>query len=122
MTLAGRYVAGVAGVGAAALGLVAVFPAESRPGMAWGLIVGLLLQAPLGWWTLRAIGTDRFLTVWMLGILVRLAVVAVAALTVIPALGDAAAPMLVTMVGILVALLLVEGVVAMREHTREDER
>jgi hypothetical protein len=121
VTLAGRYVAGVAGVGAAALGLMAVFPAES-PGMAWGLIVGLLLQAPLGWWTLRAIGTDRFLTVWMLGILVRLAVVAVAALTVIPALGDAAAPMLVTMVGILVALLLVEGVVAMREHTREDER
>ena len=122
MTLAGRYVAGVAGVGAAALGLVAVSPAESRPGMAWGLIVGLLLQAPLGWWTLRAIGTDRFLTVWMLGILVRLAVVAVAALTVIPALGDAAAPMLVTMVGILVALLLVEGVVAMREHSGEDER
>jgi heme A synthase len=122
VTLAGRYVAGVAGVGAAALGLTAVFPAGSRPGMAWGLIVGLLLQAPLGWWTLRAIGTDRFLTVWMLGILVRLAVVAIAALTVIPALGDAAAPMLVTMVGILVALLLVEGVVAMREHTREDER
>jgi hypothetical protein len=122
VTLAGRYVAGVAGVGAAALGLMAVFPAESRPGMAWGLIVGLLLQAPLGWWTLRAIGTDRFLTVWMLGILVRLAVVAVAALTVIPALGDAAAPMLVTMVGALVALLLVEGVVAMQEHSREGER
>ena len=122
MTLAARYVAGVAGVGAAALGLMPIFPAGSRPGMAWGLIVGLLLQAPLGWWTLRAIGTDRFLTVWMLGILVRLAVVAVAALTVIPALGDAAAPMLVTMVGVLVALLLVEGVVAMREHSREDWR
>ena len=33
-----------------------------------------------------------------------------------------AAPMLATMVGTLVALLLVEGVVAMREHSREDER
>jgi hypothetical protein len=33
-----------------------------------------------------------------------------------------AAPMLATMVGILVALLLVEGGVAMREHSREDER
>jgi hypothetical protein len=122
VTLAGRYVAGVAAVGAGGLGLMAVFPAASRPGMAWGLIAGLLLQAPLGWWTLRAVGTDRFLMVWMLGILVRLAVVAIAAFAVIPALGDRAAPMLVTMVGILVALLLVEGVVAMREHSREEQR
>ena len=122
MTLAGRYVAGVAAVGMAGLGLMAVFPAGSRPGMAWGLIAGLLLQAPLGWWTLRAVGSDSFLTVWMLGILVRLAVVAIAAFAVIPALGDRAAPMLVTMVGILVALLLVEGVVAMRANSRENQR
>ncbi len=122
MTRAGRYVAGVAGVGVAALGLMAVLPAGWRPAMAWGLIAGLLLQAPLGWWTLRAVGAETFLTVWLLGILVRLAVVAIAAFAVIPALGDAAAPMLVTMVGILVALLLVEGVVAMREHSREDQR
>lgn len=120
MTLAGRYVAGVGAVGAAGLGLMAVFPTGSRPGMAWGLIAGVLLQAPVGWWTLQAIGTERFLTVWGLGILVRLAVVAIAAFAVIPALGDEAAPMLVTMVGTLVALLLVEGVVAMRAHSRED--
>ena len=122
MRLAGRYVAGVAAVGAVGLLVVAASPAESWPGIVWGLVVGLLLQAPLGWWTLRAIGSDSFLTVWMLGILVRLAVVAIAAFAVIPALGDRAAPMLVTMVGILVALLLVEGVVAMREHSREDQR
>ncbi len=122
MTLAGRYVGGVAAVGAAGLGLMAVSPPGSRPGMAWGLIAGVLLQAPLGWWTLRKIGTESFLTVWGLGILVRLAVVAIAAFAVIPALGDAAAPMLLAMVGILVALLLVEGVVAMLEHSREDER
>jgi hypothetical protein len=122
VTLAGCYVAGVGVVAIAGLGVMAVAPAESRPGMAWGLIAGLLLQAPLGWWTLRAIGTERFLTLWVLGILVRLAVVGIAAFAVIPVLGDAAAPMLVTMVGILVALLLVEGVVAMREHSREDER
>jgi hypothetical protein len=122
VTPAGRYVAGVAAVGVAGLGSMAVFSAESRPGMAWGLIVGLLLQAPLGWWTLRAIGTENFLTVWVLGILFRLAVVGIAAFAVIPAMGDAAAPMLVTMVGVLMALLLVEGVVAMREHSREDQR
>ncbi len=119
MTRAGRYVAGVAAVGVAALGLMVVVPAEWRPSMAWGLITGLLLQAPLGWWTLRSIGTDSFLMVWVLGILVRLAVVAIAAFALIPALGDEAAPMLVTMVGILVALLLVEGMVAMREPSRE---
>jgi len=122
VTLAGRYVAGVAAVAVAGLGLMVVFPADSRPRIAWGLIAGVLLQAPLGWWTLRAIGTESFLTVWLLGILVRLAVVAIAAFAVIPALGDEAAAMLVTMVGVLLALLLVEGVVAMRQHSREDER
>ena len=122
MTLAGRYIAGVAAVGAAGVVAVAAAPVEWRPGIAWGLAVGLLLQAPVGWWTLRAIGTEGFLMVWGLGTLARLAIVAIAAFAVIPALGDAAAPMLVTMVGILVALLLVEGVVAMREHSREDQR
>jgi hypothetical protein len=122
VTLAGRYVAGVGVVAVAGLGVMAVVPAGSRPGMTWGMIAGLLLQAPLGWWTLRAIGTERFLTLWGLGILVRLSVVAIAAFGTIPALGDEAAPMLVTMVGVLVALLLVEGVVAMRVHSREDER
>ncbi|MBA3894806.1 MAG: hypothetical protein H0X69_14160 [Gemmatimonadales bacterium] len=121
MTRAGRYCAGVGAVAAAGLLAVGVSPVESRPGVLWGLVTGLLLQAPLGWWTLRAIGTDRFLTVWGLGMLVRFAVVAIAAFALMPR-SRLAAPMLVTMVGILVALLLVEGVVAMREHSREDER
>ena len=122
MTYTGRYLAGVAAVGAAGLGLVAGAPPVWQPGMAWGLLAGMVLQAPLGWWTLRAIGTARFLAMWGLGMLVRLAVVAIAALVQIPALGDAATPMLATMVGVLVALLLIEGVVAMREQSREDRR
>jgi hypothetical protein len=122
VTLAGRYVAGVAAVVAAGILAVAAAPAISRPGIAWGLVAGLLLQAPLGWWTLRALGTQRFLMVWGLGMLVRFAVVAVAAIALMPGPYALAAPMLATMVGILVALLLVEGVVAMREHSREDER
>ena len=67
MTLRGRYAAGVAAVGAAGLVAIAAAPAPSRAGIAWGLIVGLLLQAPLGWWTVRAVGSERFLTVWGLG-------------------------------------------------------
>ena len=122
MTRAGRYVAGVAAVGAMGLLVAAGSPPDSRPGILWGLAVGLLLQAPIGWWTLRAVGTERFLMVWGLGMLVRFSVVAVAAFALMPASERLAAPMLATMVAILVALLLVEGVVAMRGHSREDER
>jgi hypothetical protein len=122
VTLAGRYCAGVGAVGAAGLLAAAASPPGSRPGVLWGLAVGLLLQAPLGWWTLRAIGTERFLTVWGLGMLARFAVVAVAAFALMPISESLAAPMLATMVGILVALLLVDGGVALREPSREDVR
>jgi hypothetical protein len=53
---------------------------------------------------------------------VRFSVVAIAGLVVIPALGRRAGPMLLSMVGVLVALLLVEGVTALREHSREEDR
>ena len=122
MSLAGRYVTGVAAVGAAGLLTLAAAPAGSRPAIAWGLGLGLLLQAPLGWWTLRAVGTDRFLGVWGLGMLVRFAVVAVAAFALMRIGQEIATPMLATMVGTLMALLLVEGAVAMRTHSREDGR
>jgi hypothetical protein len=122
VTLRGRYVAGVAAVVGAGLVAAAAMPGPARAGILWGLAVGLLLQAPLGWWTLRTVGTERFLTVWGLGMLVRFAVVAVAALALMATPEQLATPMLATMVGTLVALLLVEGAVAMREHSREDER
>ena len=119
MTLRGRYVTGVAAAGAAGLLALVAVPDASRAGVGWGLAVGLLLQAPLGWWTLRTVGTERFLTVWGLGMLVRFAVVAVAAFALSAAPEPLATPMLATMVGTLVALLFVEGAVAMREHSRE---
>jgi hypothetical protein len=122
VTLRGRYVVGVVAVGAAGLVALALVPASARTGVTWGLAVGLLLQSPLGWWTLRAVGTERFLMVWGLGMLVRFGVVAVAAFALMNAPEPLAAPMLTTMVGTLVALLLVEGAVAMREHSRENER
>jgi hypothetical protein len=122
VTLRGRYVAGVAAVVGAGLIAAAAMPGPARAGILWGLAVGLLLQAPLGWWTLRTVGTERFLTVWGLGMLVRFAVVAVAAFALMAAPERLAAPMLATMVGTLVALLLEEGAVEMQEHSREDER
>jgi hypothetical protein len=119
----GRYVAGVAAVAAgSALLIAAVVPVADRSLAGWGVVVGLVLQAPLGWWALRSIGTDRFMPVWGLGMLVRLTMVVLAGLIVQPVLGRRAGPMLGAMVGVLVALLLVEGATALREHSREDER
>jgi hypothetical protein len=122
VSLGRRYLAGVAAVGAGGAGLVLLVPAAVRHEVLWGAVTGLALQAPLGWWALRSLGTDRFMLSWGLGMLVRFAVVAIAGLILLPLLGRAAAPMLGTMVGVLVALLLVEGVTAVREHSREDER
>ena len=122
MTLARRYMAGVALVAAGGVALVALVPAADRTVVGWGAVVGLILQTPLGWWALRSVGTDRFMAVWGLGMLVRLTVVMVAGLVILPVLGRRAGPMLGAMVGVLVALLLVEGATALREHSREDER
>ena len=122
MTLGRRYLAGVAAVGAAGALLVLVVPASVRPAVLWGAATGLALQAPLGWWALRSLGTEGFMLSWGLGMLVRFTVVGLAGLTVAPALGQSAGPMLGAMVGVLVALLLVEGVTAVREHSRENER
>lgn len=122
MSLGRRYLTGVAMVAAATALLVLALPAAVRGPVAWGGAVGLVLQTPLGWWAVRSIGTDRFLPVWGLGTLVRFTLVLVAGFVVQPALGRRTGPMLGAMVGVLVALLLVEGVTALREHSREDER
>jgi heme A synthase len=122
VTLGLRYLAGVAGVAALGAVLVAVVPATDRAAVGWGVVVGLVLQTPLGWWAIRSIGTERFVVVWGLGMLVRFASVLVAGLVVLPVLGRRAGAMLGSMVGVLVALLLVEGVTALREHSREDKR
>jgi hypothetical protein len=111
------YLLGVALVAAAGAGLVLAVPGAVRAEVIWGVVTGLVLQTPLGWWALRSIGRDEFMLVWALGMLVRLTVVGIAGLALIPVLGLRAGPMLGSMVGVLVALLLVEGVTAAREHS-----
>jgi hypothetical protein len=117
-----RYLTGVAMVAAGGAVVAAVVPAGERAVVGWGVVIGLVLQTPLGWWAIRSIGTDRFMAVWGLGMLVRLTVVAVVGFAVLPVLGRRAGSMLGSMVGVLVALLLVEGATALREHSREDQR
>ena len=122
MRLGLRYLTGVAMVAVGGSVVAALVPAADRAVVGWGIVIGLLLQTPLGWWAIRSIGTDRFMAVWGLGMLVRLMVVAVVGFAVLPVLGRRAGSMLGSMVGVLVALLLVEGVTALREHSREDQR
>jgi hypothetical protein len=122
VTLGLRYLAGVAMVAAGGVAAAMLVPAGDRAIVAWGVVVGLVLQTPLGWWAVRSIGTDRFMPIWVLGMLVRLTVVGVVGFAALPALGPRAGSMLGSMVAVLVALLLVEGVTALREHSREDER
>lgn len=122
MTLVRRYLTGVAVVGALGVLLAVLVPAADRSVVWWGVGVALVLQTPLGWWAVHSIGTDRFMAIWGLGMLVRFALVAVAGMVVLPVLGRRAGAMLGSMVGVLVALLLVEGFTALRAHSREDER
>ena len=122
MTSGGRYLAAVGVVAAGGIALAGLAPAEDRTAAWWGVGVGLVLQTPLGWWAIQSIGSERFMAVWTLGMLVRLTVVVIAGLLVLPALGSRAGAMLGAMVGVLVALLAVEGVTAFREHSREDRR
>lgn len=122
MTRGGRYLAAVGGVAAGAVALSGLAPAVDRTAAWWGIGVGLVLQIPLGWWAIQSIGTERFLAIWVLGMLVRLTVVVIAAMVVLPVLGPRAEAMLGAMVGVLVALLAVEGVTAFREHSRENRR
>jgi 4-amino-4-deoxy-L-arabinose transferase-like glycosyltransferase len=117
-----RYLTGVAMVAAGGAVVAAAVPAADRSVVGWGIVIGLVLQTPLGWWAIRSIGTERFMAVWGLGMLVRLTVVAVVGFAVLPVLGRRAGSMLGSMVGVLVALLLVEGATALREHSREDQR
>jgi len=123
MTRGGRYLAAVGGVAAGAVALAGLMgSAADRTAAWWGVGVGLVLQTPLGWWAIQSVGTERFLAIWVLGMLVRLTVVVIAGLVVLPALGPRAEAMLGAMVGVLVALLAVEGVTAFREHSREDRQ
>jgi heme A synthase len=111
------YLAGAAVVTVAGLVILLLISPEARPEIAWGLGTAIGLQAPLGWWTVRSIGAPRFQLVWSAGMLIRLAIVAVVALAVAPAYRLETGPLLGTLVGGMMALLMVEAATAMREHT-----
>ena len=118
MTAGGRYLAGLLVV--ATVGLAAVFTVspDIRREVAWGIGVALLVQAPLGWWTVTSIGTDRFQLVWVLGMVIRLALVAIAGLILVPELRWELIATLGSLVGTMLVLLVVEVVAVLGNTPR----
>ena len=108
MTPGHRYVSGLLVV--TAIGLVAVLTVspDIRSEVAWGLGLGLLVQAPLGWWTVRSVGTERFQLVWVLGMVARVVLVAIAGLVLIPELRWEMVATMAALVSTMLLLLVVE--------------
>lgn len=122
MNAGSRYLLGIAAVGFVAVAAGAALPGPWRAGWWLALGITLVVQGPLGWWLVRSVGTERFFAVWVVGMLVRLAVVGLTGLVVIPALGWPAAPTLLALVGFLVVSLAVEGIVSTLQHSRAPVR
>lgn len=118
MTALRRYLVGLAAAGV--LGIVATRVARPslREEIAAGVVIGLLVQAPLGWWTLRSIGTEKFQLVWIGGMMLRLALVGVAAVALSKQYRWEAGTFLMALVATLLILLLVEAITAAQEHSR----
>lgn len=122
MSAGARYLGAMTVVALAAIGAGTIMPPSWRAGWWLALGITLVVQGPLGWWLMISIGTERFLAVWALGILMRLAALALTGLVIIPALGWPAAPALVGLAGLLIVALALEGIVSALQHSRAPVR
>src|SRR2546427_12951704 len=100
MTPGRRYLVGVSAVAAAALLLSFVLPPEARTGVWVAMALALLVQGPLGWWLVHAIGTERLQLVWAGGIAARFALAAACGFLWAPRLGRAIPPGLCVRAGV----------------------
>lgn len=112
------YLLGLILVLAAGAGVAALVRAAVRVPSLVALLIGVVVQAPLGWWLIRSVGTSRFLGVWVFGILARFLVLGVVALLVYPMVHWPLAPALLILGGVLIGLLLVEALVIWLEQSR----
>lgn len=117
-----RYLLGMGALAICSLGLVAFAPPAWRPGLWVALGLAMLVQVPLGTWLLATLGSQRFLAVWVFGMLARLVLIGVAGLFLYPAFLPPAAPGLLTLVLLLMASLALEGLVLLREFQGEERR
>ncbi len=112
MTTAPRYLIWFGAAAAVLGGLALASPAEMRREVSFAVLLAIVLQGPLGWWAVNSLGTARFVWVWGFGLLMRFGVVGLVALGVVPAVGWAPGPVLLSLVGALIVLLAVEAIAA----------
>ena len=111
MTVGRRYMLGLGTVAAAALLLGFVVSPAVRSGLWFATGLALLVQGPLGWRLVRALGTERLHLIWAIGIAARFALVAAAGFVLAPRLGFALAPLLFALWGVLMCCILVEALI-----------
>ncbi|HXQ28242.1 MAG TPA: hypothetical protein VN848_03140 [Gemmatimonadales bacterium] len=111
MTSRSRYLSGLAGIGIVTLAVSSAFPPATRGPLLIALAVALVVQAPLGWWLTKSIGTTRFMLAWGAGLGARLLLVGAMGMLGVPLLRLAPSAVLVPLAGLLMALLAVEAVV-----------
>lgn len=112
MTPARLYLIGLVVVAVVALGVAFALPAAQGRAVALALGAAMVVQAPLGWRLISAIGSPRFLKVWVLGMGARIGLLALAAVAARPLLGWPVGPLLLGLAAVLLALLAVEVFVA----------
>jgi hypothetical protein len=122
MRRANRYLLGMGGVLLLFLGVMATAPHDWRPSLWLALGLAMAVQVPLGVWLMTCLGSDRFLAVWILGMLARLGLVGVAGLALFPAFRWPAAPGLLSLVLLLMISLALEGVVLLLEFRKVPAR
>jgi len=116
VSLSGRYAMGLVLVAGGTLALSFVLRGAERAAVRGALAAAVVVQGPLGWWLVRSVGTRRFLLVWALGLATRLTLLAIAGWVIVPALGWAMEPTLLSLAALLFALLLVEGAAVAPAH------
>jgi mannitol-specific phosphotransferase system IIBC component len=114
----GAWYVGGLGLAASLGGVVLSMAAPGiRTELLGGMAIGFLVQAPLGWWHVRTLGTGRFQLVWGAGMLLRLLSVGVTALILVPIFRWQLAPTLGALLGSIAILLFVEVLAVMRKSS-----
>lgn len=120
MTPSRTYLVGVALIGLVMSGIVLRFSPASRPAGFAMIVLGLVVQGPLGWWMVKSVGTPKFLGAWVIGMLVRFGLLGVVALLVFPLLGWPLSPGILVLAVVLFAMLLLEGLVVWVVHSQAE--
>lgn len=120
MKPARTYLIGLALVAAIMSGIVLRFSDANRPAGFAMILLGLVVQGPLGWWMIRSVGTPKFLGAWVLGMLARIGLLGVTALVLFPLLHWPLTPGILVLAVMLFAMLLLEGMVVWMVHSQAE--